>query len=294
MKKTVSLLIAVLMLLSFSACVFAEGEDLIPGTEFPMPDAVTGVKSSSVVEMNEKFMLEMMGVDMMINIYYADASSASQALGEYRSRMEVLFPGMTDSKGNVLLLPDSATSSNFPIKLNLNKEPISYIGMECIGWFDISSCNDVLNDPHYSEIERRMGVSSEDGLVNIQCELFESGYRDQDFADVCAYLLRKYTHDNRGNEIPESENAFKNIVSAELELDGAPAYKISYEAEEPWGRCEMLSRVVYLTTNAAGDYIRLNLTTPKEGNLDKDGNPYRPAITDLVNIIENTYTRTEP
>ena len=38
----------------------------------------------------------------------------------------------------------------------------------------------------------------------------------------------------------------------------------------------------------------VNLTAPKEGTLDADGNPHRPGFADLSKIIEETYTRAEP
>ena len=93
--------------------------------------------------------------------------------------------------------------------------------------------------------------------------------------------------------IVKEDSHEKSYSHADLELDGAPAYKVSYETEDLWGRCEMLSTVSYVTTNPVGEYVRINIYAPKEGHLDKDGNPFRPGIEDLINIIETTYTRTE-
>ena len=201
---------------------------------------------------------------------------------------------MTDENGNILKLPDSTSAKDFPVSVILNKEPLSFVGMESIGWFDISSCNDTLTEVQYSQIEGTMGVSTKDNLAIIQSAPSDLGDSNEDFSIICERFLRKFTTYNNGELIPESENTYKNIETAELGLAGAPAYKVSFETEDLWGRCEMLCGASYVTTNPSGEYIRINIYAPKEGHLDKDGNPFRPGIEDLISIIETTYTRTEP
>ena len=92
MKKTIAVMMSVLMLLSVSIFVFADVDELVPGTAFPMPDSLTSVKSVSTDRMQEEIMLQLMGVDVVIDVVYADEAAASQALGEYRSKLELLSP----------------------------------------------------------------------------------------------------------------------------------------------------------------------------------------------------------
>ena len=297
MKKSLSFLIALMLLMSLAVPAFSDESELIPDTLFPMPDSVLSVKAFNISTLMETFMLELVGADSVITFTYEDNSAAVLAAEEYKALIEKDFPGFKDSKGNTLEIEPPQKNSNinsFNILIHLNKEPVTSAGKETLGWIDFSSFADVLTEVGINKVEEIMSVSDKANLANIQLRLLRLGDYNPSFEDIRDEYIRKYHYDAVGKEIPEAENVYKNLKDTELELDGVPAYKFSFEIPDTMGRCETLSCAVYVTTNAAGECVRINAYAPKEGFPDADGNPYRPGIEDLCAIIENTYTRIEP
>ena len=100
------------------------------------------------------------------------------------------------------------------------------------------------------------------------------------------------TAGNDGTPIPDSENIYHNIETSEFELDGRPAFKLTGEVDD--GVREQLLFAVYVTTNAAGGFVRMNVNAPNNEGADANGNPDIIGIENLCAVIENTYTRTQP
>lgn len=296
MKKTLSFLLAFLMLLSVAAFASADESETVADTEFPHPDAVLDIKSVSteVNVLTEEFMKQLVGADIVVSVSYASNASSVQAYEQYKSYIESTFPGSTDSNGNFLSLGENNTSTNYmTINIKLPAEVITIAGEEELGWIDFSSCSDVLKKPRYSPEEKILTISSSNGLCGISMRLLlEYVNTNSSLSDVSSHILRNYTLYNDGTPIPDSENIYHNIETSEFELDGRPAFKLKGEADD--GVHEQLLFAVYVTTNAAGDFVRINVNAPKNEGADANGNPDIIGIEDLCAVIENTYTRTQP
>ena len=298
MKKLLSAAMALLLILgqaAFAGSVSAENEELIPGTEFPLPDAAVSVKSVSayIDEISEAFMRELADADLTVQLKYADQSSAQRALEEYRSKIEADFPGYTDSKGNILKLADAAVyNAGFSFNVKLSKEIITTAGKESLGWIDFSSCGDILKEPYYAPMEEYMSIASSDGRTGISIRLLEYGDQKPDLEKVSNDLLRKYTIDNLGKPMQDSENPYHDVESTMIELDRRPAFKITFWIDHPYEEKSMVLYAVYTTENAAGGFVKISASVVEDREKEAAG-PGHHGIADLCAIVENTYTRSE-
>ena len=296
MKKTISFLLAFLMLLSVAAFASADETETVADTEFPHPDAVLDIKSVStkVNVLSDDFMKQLVGADIVVSVAYASNASSVQAYEQYKAYIESEFPGCTDSSGNFLSLGENNANTDYiNINIKLPVEVITIAGAEELGWIDFSSCSNVLKKPRYSPEEKILTISSSNSLCGISMRLLlEYVNTNSSLSDVSNHILRNYTLYNDGTPIPDSENVYHNMETSEFELDGKPAFKLTGEVDDNvYGE---LYFAVYVTTNAAGGFVRINVNAPKNEGADANGNPDIIGIEDLCTVIENTYTRTQP
>ncbi len=112
MKKIMSFMIALIMILSLSSCMLdmikkkegkISGKDYIPGTLFPMPDTVISFKCKETVIEDRKG--QMSQYDDWVYVYYESTSEADKARLEYFKYIEEHFPDYYDPEGNMLFRP---------------------------------------------------------------------------------------------------------------------------------------------------------------------------------------------
>ena len=283
MKKVLSMVSTLVLLLAFSGAALTEGAGTIPGTDFPMPDELTQVKAVSVemTEFTEDFMKELVGGDFVVVVSFDSQKSAAQAREEYEAGIVKLYPDMTDSAGNLLKVEDGAVKTDFRLVVKRGGETgaaSTVAGEEAIGWFDFAAYAGALTGVSHSEQEHMVTVGTKDGKASVSLWPIGYGGKDADFeSTVSVELIHRYD---------EGAGIYRNVERTDMELDGVPACRVTFEMSDPFNETETFLGAAYLMTNAAGEYVRASVLARAEME--------DPAFSELVQMFESTYTRTQP
>ena len=280
MKKVLSMVLTLVLLLAFLGAAPAEEAGKIPGTDFPMPDELIGTKavSAEVTELTEDVMKEIVGGDFFVAVSYESQKAAKQAREEYESKMALLYPEMKDSAGNLLKVADGGKKTDFNLVVKRGGETVTVAGEEMTGWFDFSAWAGALTEVSHSREEHRVSVGMKDGKTGVSLWWIGYGEKKADFAStVSAELTSRYD---------ESKGIYRNVEAAELELGGAPACRVTCEMKDPFDETVTYLLAAYLTIGPTGEYVRVNVSALPEMQ--------GPSFADLMKMFESTYTRTPP
>ncbi len=286
MRKTLSFVLALALLLALAGSALPESAEAIPGTDFPSPDTLTGIRAVSVQvqEIPEETMRQLVGADFIVNYQYENTKTAKEACEKFAAAIREQYPDLTDGSGNVLL-PVEYISGRDTFQVKVKRPAVTVAGEEVVGWFDFSACSGVLQRVMHSTVEHTLSAASSDGTAYVALQPFLHVAPGTEFAEACQALLARYTGD--------LAEYYQNVVAGEMDLSGAPAYRVTLTTHSPWDEKMTILGAVYLTTNAAGDYIQASVFAPAE-ETDASGAPVSALFTQLVQMFESTYTRTRP
>ena len=122
MKRLLTMMLAVLMVLSLAACSSGEGsapakKNCIEETDYLVPDEVTSVKSTS----NEKGADEKGTYDNIISFNYEKFEDAIKAHEEYAAYLDTEFPNRKDSNGYKIALSNPAMNESTTLKVAIRQ-----------------------------------------------------------------------------------------------------------------------------------------------------------------------------
>ena len=281
MKKVFLMILAVLAILSLSAFALAEGEKTIPGTDFPMPDAVISVKcdTSEFEEISpEEASYRGWDFNFRVTLAYADPPTAVQAFEEYRAYIVEHYPDMTDASGSIILLPSSHSGAHNMLRIALKRaETEIMIGDDAMGQCDLSAFIDTM-EPVSTTTARS---KDEHHLVEAIFALKSANSSD--------------SFDKQLTKIRETYDDATAISEEDILLDGVQAHKFVYtiKIERLSEICDSFTEVIYGLMNENNDFYIITVRAPEDSWKNETGNDY-PSITELCNAIETSFTRTKP
>ena len=126
-----------------------------------------------------------------------------------------------------------------------------------------------------------------DSRTLIQWEIINFSKENPDFDFAADYLRTEFFKGYNGDE-----KIYSNEVETEITLDGSRALRIVAEKKDSKGEYAAMSVAGYVTNNAAGGWVRITITTGKDG-VKLDGTHTPPVLSELMEMVEKTFSKTK-